>query len=399
MNKFSIEYVAREVIKTFRTTDYYKEYISIKQISEFYLGKEAFTTQIHNTFGLAQRDSKVVAMCNRFFKDLIAEFPESNKSGRYAVEHIKVTDYSFLMRVTGPTLKSNSSKWIMSKVNRLKAELLKNLVDIYGTAKKDLSVSTTSSEGKELLAAALVKEVESFFNKKFISSKKQIDNIIAETVVNIGSIFDKQTPKVSLTISSDRPISSKISDKDLNVLSTTITKIVEPAIVQNMEQNTFSQISKGLKGVKNIKLTGFEKKTLAKISKKVDTLKVANSVDYMNFGTVTNELNTSSRISGLDLLKYINTRLHDEIKERMQYPALVYRTGRFARSARATEVDLIKNRIDFTYMMEPYGLFEYPKGCPRRATPDRDPRKIIGNSIREIAAQVVANNFSVRRVV
>ena len=83
----------------------------------------------------------------------------------------------------------------------------------------------------------------------------------------------------------------------------------------------------------------------------------------------------------------------------MTSPALVYRTGRFAESAEVQEV-MIGGRggvnVNYTYQKDPYQTFE--PGFARGST-YRDPRKIIGESVREIAQSMMGNKFlRVRRV-
>ncbi len=83
----------------------------------------------------------------------------------------------------------------------------------------------------------------------------------------------------------------------------------------------------------------------------------------------------------------------------MSEPALVFRTGRFANSAR---VDMIHQGpkggigVDYTYLKEPYQTFE--PGFKQGST-QRDPRKIIGESIRELATTILGRQpHTIRRV-
>ena len=108
-----------------------------------------------------------------------------------------------------------------------------------------------------------------------------------------------------------------------------------------------------------------------------------------------------SPISLRNLIPLINTKLHDQIKLNMGSPALNYRTGRFARSARVTDIREGRQGnidINYSYQKDPYQLFEFPGGSPRLATPDRDPRNIIGKSVRELASEHIASSFNTRRV-
>lgn len=98
------------------------------------------------------------------------------------------------------------------------------------------------------------------------------------------------------------------------------------------------------------------------------------------------------------LLGVLNQKLPETVAKNMGDPALNYQTGRFAGSVRVT--DIVKTpqgfpSIGYTYMKSPYQTFEpgYQQGYP----PERDPRKLIDRSIREIAAQFAIGRFYTRR--
>jgi hypothetical protein len=105
------------------------------------------------------------------------------------------------------------------------------------------------------------------------------------------------------------------------------------------------------------------------------------------------------RQSPIALKNLINSVLPQMVAIKMQPPALRYRTGRFANSARVTQVMQGPRgglQADYTYMRDPYGTFE-PGG--KMGSVQRDPRKINGQTIREIVAQGMQNKFiKTRRV-
>ena len=82
-------------------------------------------------------------------------------------------------------------------------------------------------------------------------------------------------------------------------------------------------------------------------------------------------------------------------------PGLENRTGRFAGSVRVTDVSRTPQgfpSVGYSYEKNPYQVFEMGRGDPRWATPDRDPRKLIDASMREIAAQLAIGRFYTRRI-
>lgn len=102
--------------------------------------------------------------------------------------------------------------------------------------------------------------------------------------------------------------------------------------------------------------------------------------------------------SPLQLIAIINSKLPKTVAENMQYPRLQYQTGRFASSVRVTDVNTTAQgfpSIGYTYQKFPYQTFEpgYAQGSV-----ERDPRRLIDTSIRQIAAELALGRFYTRRV-
>ena len=102
--------------------------------------------------------------------------------------------------------------------------------------------------------------------------------------------------------------------------------------------------------------------------------------------------------SPLHMIVALNNKLPQVVAQNMQSPALQYQTGRFASSVRVTDVITTPKgypSVGYTYDKFPYQTFEvgYEQGDA-----SRDPRKIISQSIREIAAEMAIGKFFTRRV-
>lgn len=97
--------------------------------------------------------------------------------------------------------------------------------------------------------------------------------------------------------------------------------------------------------------------------------------------------------SPIALKEIINAKLPDELLKQMQLPKLRNRTGRFRNSAQVTNV-MVGPRggthIEYTYMKNPYQTFE-PGG--RQGSVNRDPRRLIGGTVREIAQELMGKRF------
>lgn len=100
----------------------------------------------------------------------------------------------------------------------------------------------------------------------------------------------------------------------------------------------------------------------------------------------------------LDLVTLINAKLTEEVRKRMTYPRLQNRSGRFASSVRVTEVTQTAQgfpSIGYTYMRMPYETFEPGR---KQGSNERDPKRLINESIRAIAGQYLESRFFTRRM-
>ena len=109
---------------------------------------------------------------------------------------------------------------------------------------------------------------------------------------------------------------------------------------------------------------------------------------------------TTSSYSVAAILGNINAKLPGKVAENMGSPALEYRSGRFAGSAKVIDVNTTPKgfqSIGYTYQKNPYQVFESTSGS-RFADAHRDPRVIIDKSIREICAEMAIGRLFTRRL-
>ena len=103
----------------------------------------------------------------------------------------------------------------------------------------------------------------------------------------------------------------------------------------------------------------------------------------------------------LRMIAMINKQLPDVVRKNMNAPALQNRSGRFVDSVEVTEVVQTPKgfpSIGYKYAKNPYQVYEMGAGSAPWATPERDPRKLIDASIREIARKLAIGRFFTRRV-
>lgn len=97
------------------------------------------------------------------------------------------------------------------------------------------------------------------------------------------------------------------------------------------------------------------------------------------------------------LLTLINAKLPEIVEKNMGDPALNNVTGRFAASVKATDIAITSQgfpSIGYTYN-DIYRTFEVGN---KQGSIERDPRRLVDSSIREIASQMAIGRFYTRRV-
>ena len=105
--------------------------------------------------------------------------------------------------------------------------------------------------------------------------------------------------------------------------------------------------------------------------------------------------------SPFSYMAMINKRLPQTVRKNMGAPGLVNRTGAFASSVKLQDVNITaQGHPSFGYIYEknPYQVFEVGTGAAPWATSQRDPRKLIDRSIREVAAELAIGRFYTRRM-
>jgi len=179
-----------------------------------------------------------------------------------------------------------------------------------------------------------------------------------------------------------------------------------PSAKDAIEAVLMHKFSKELKSQKNVKIKGAKPKSRvvskgsaeAKVKKKM-----ASKVPVIR-GTLRDPKTgrfVSRSKSPINLVAMINAKLPQTVAKNMGTPKLNYQTGRFAYSTKvvnAIETPTGMPSFGYTYQRDPYQVFEMGLGVPPWATPDRDPRLIIDQSIREIAATMALGRLSTRRV-
>jgi hypothetical protein len=209
--------------------------------------------------------------------------------------------------------------------------------------------------------------------------------------------------------------------------------IIESAKERAMKKNLQEAIKKALKRIKVVNLTGSDsllegkrKQVLEKVMKpftkikgakvtkestKLDKAITSATKDISPVITVGKAILPNikkraaarrpvkrDRSSIVDLIGILSNKIENTVAKNMGAPALVYRSGDFANSVEITDVTMTPQgfpSVGYTYDKYPYQTFEpgYAQGSPQR-----DPRKLIDASIREIAMGLAIGRFYTRRI-
>jgi hypothetical protein len=166
-------------------------------------------------------------------------------------------------------------------------------------------------------------------------------------------------------------------------------------IVRNRLINT--AIKAGAKAKKPTAIKNSKNKASTKIQGKTTR---SRSKETVSVTVPTLSQDREPNANWLRLIPIINARLTDKVMQNMKAPRLVNRTGRFAQSARVTRVEETPQghpSFVFDYERDPYNVFDRRVGRAPWNTPQRDPRALVDQSVREIVRDMAIGRFFTRR--
>jgi hypothetical protein len=170
----------------------------------------------------------------------------------------------------------------------------------------------------------------------------------------------------------------------------------------SLRDKTASLVTDKFKGKKNIKVKAksvkMKTKTRSKGKGSKAGAKVVLTATALRRRKASAKKDASAATSALGIMVLINKELPDAIKRNMNIPALQNQTGRFSESVEVVNAVTTKQgfpSFGYTYQKYPYQTFE--QGFAQ-GSPERDPRKLIDKSMRQIAAKLAIGRFYTRRL-
>lgn len=252
-----------------------------------------------------------------------------------------------------------------------------------------------------------------------VMTKKHLTAWLKSNQINLDVIRDTRTNTMEVFLGSQRAnakeggISGARKQKLQKALLRAIKKLDSntpiaelpgsDSFVEILEKKVVTKTLDPFRGKKNVKVSKAPK---IKHSKKKQSNKITPAVKAAASKRKRKSIQATAAKKApaaqpLQLLAMINAKLPATVLKNMNAPALVNRTGTFAESVRLTDISKTPKgfpSFGYTYDKEPYGVFEMGMGAPPWATPERDPRRIIDQSIREIATQAAIGRFFTRRL-
>ena len=214
----------------------------------------------------------------------------------------------------------------------------------------------------------------------------------------------------SLTDQRDEKIKEDAAISAFNdEIGTIVTDPSSTALPDAIAQISMHNIAKG----KNVKSEGVKKRQIRESSrgtakrreKAKDEYEVATDggpdvSEYIK-RTKTKGRRQKDRYSIAALIGIINEKLPQTVRKNMGAPRLESQTGRFAQSVKMMDASRTSQgyvSLGYTYAKNPYQVFEMGTGKAPWASPQRDPRRLIDQSIREVAAGLALGRFYTRRL-
>jgi hypothetical protein len=324
-------------------------------------------------------------------------------SFRYSVTEVKVamlkhfTDAGIITTEQKKKLSKNIHKGHGAKGSAIsQVQIAGSVASIPDKYKSNLGAAFQAYSKKANLPAFSKKEI-----KNLITSHEQMVRKDGKLTERYFSVVSFQLGKENIGV--DAAMEKAVKKNFENFVKQLTPKMFNMKGSSSMEEKLTRVIVEPFDKKKTIKVTSKSKKAALKTKHKA---KATSKSKKIKAGAIKSGGNiekariraVASNFSTIKLIGLLNRDLPKVVAKNMESPGLTYRTGRFAASVRVTDVITTPQgfpSVGYTYMKNPYQTFEpgFAQGDP-----NRDPRNVINQSIREIALQLAIGRFYTRRV-
>lgn len=214
-------------------------------------------------------------------------------------------------------------------------------------------------------------------------------DVVAARSVRVKSLIQKALlSKTAIDWANQPGSDSKIQQIRKTLVSSAMKSIKKTNIVKFIPETRDLII--------NTSSNSAKKKTIVKETSAVTSTKI-KAKGLRSGGMKTTPQARSSYVS---LMNIFNSKLPEIVRGNMIGGRLHNRSGRFSESVRVTNITETSQgypSIEYTYARSPYDVFDPVIGASPWNTPDRDPKKLVDLSIRDIAINLAIGRFYTRR--
>ena len=278
---------------------------------------------------------------------------------------------------------------------------------------EDLASSATKIRIDNTAKAAAIKVLENMM-KEVTFDWGTSDAHDGKTISVVGKIGQTLANKPGQESTDWKAIRPRLEEELLKELSKSGSKFATQKGSQPFTERAAKHVANAAieRAIKSKNITGTPFKVDKPRNKKSKNLESGSKskkatpgkISYTRKRAKEKDFQTKQMDSGAGLLELqvlLNSKLPETVRANMRFPSLENRTGRFASSVKVTDIVRTPKgfpSVGYTYQKNPYQVFELGAGRPPWANQDRDPRKLIDASIREIAQELAIGRFFTRRV-
>lgn len=222
-----------------------------------------------------------------------------------------------------------------------------------------------------------------------------------------GSLRIDYIPVLSWQLSLDNQEQAKLEKSSLAALQENLTLLAsgeDGPLINGVGSILLYNVAGKKHPRKKVTGTAKKKVTSKKRATKRATQKITRPTTVVRDSSIPSKVADATRRTSrtspsiATILGVMNQRIESTVIKNMNSPRLRNRTGQFAASVEVVDVSTTPQgfpSVGYTYQKFPYQTFEpgYAQGSQ-----DRDPRKLIDTSIREIAAGMAIGRLYTRRV-
>lgn len=444
-NDLTTRHLAEQIIKNIANSNVIRKAVSNTKPQVFYVKYNELVKQVEYSLGV-ENIPEINTACKRYFKELRNAFPaspENNKGSRlFFVEHLRIDNNIFSVRIIPPTSRSDAYKWMFRKLAPLKQRLYN---DVIKYAKKEFLQKDflhISHEGGSQVAYnkgfMVLEALNEFFDVRpnYGTLRGEITLEIRKVLTekfNLVESKDAVTTMVAGYINMEKaPIEARLGQDILDeVLKTIDLKAfaineIKPRIPRDilgeaakLQNATVAKFSKNTFYSNNSRVDSYKLKHKSATKEEIRKYKATLKKNEQRFAKEANELSLHSifRVLQIQLPYLVEQQMGHLPPKAIKDPTkpLNYQSGTFATSVRPVSVDNDTKpdvvTIKYTYQTDPYNYYEHSNISQSARVRDReisrnnfspsqrrDPRYIIEKSIREIAKQMIRAKFQLERV-